>query len=153
MSVSVEERNRLVLHLLNGTSSSLKTIVPIQHKLSKPQLLGKLIHFQFGVLIGFTGDVKGRLIIDGDQSVFQAVGESMFGMFLEGEMLTSFSGELGNMIAGNLSTNIIQNGLKTDITAPTVMEGDTTISGYSSAIYMAADFEQAGKLGIHLLID
>ncbi|MFD1849055.1 chemotaxis protein CheX [Oceanobacillus bengalensis] len=153
MSVSIEERNRLILHLLNGTNASLKTIIPIQHKISKPELLGKFLKIHFGVLIGFTGDVKGKLIIDGEPSVFSMIGQSMFGMTVEGEMLQSFSGELGNMIAGNLSTNIVKQGIQTDITAPSIMEGSTTISGYERALSISVIFENAGEINVHLLLD
>ena len=51
------------------------------------------------MLIGITGDVKGLLVLEGNEIVFGGIGEAMFGMPLEGEMLGSFSGELGNMIA------------------------------------------------------
>ena len=35
----------------------------------------------------------------------------MFGMSIEGEMIESFTGELGNMVAGNLCTVLEKNGL------------------------------------------
>lgn len=48
----------------------------------------------------------------------------MFGMELEGEMLASFSGELGDMLTGSNSTQIMNSGVKTNITAPTIMQGE-----------------------------
>ena len=47
----------------------------------------------------------------------------MFGMSIEGEMIESFTGELGNMVAGNLCTILEKNGLILDISPPTVMTG------------------------------
>ncbi|WP_010647690.1 chemotaxis protein CheX [Oceanobacillus massiliensis] len=153
MPLTTEQRNRSVTSLLNGTNESLKSIIPLDYQLSKPGLLAKPLNIQFGVLIGFTGDLKGKLILSGELDVFGAIGQAMFGMAIEGEMLASFSGELGNMLAGNLSTNIVQNGIMTDITAPTIMNGDTTLSGYDKAIHLTASFEKSGNLDIYLLID
>ncbi|HLT55818.1 MAG TPA: chemotaxis protein CheX [Bacillota bacterium] len=153
MALSIHERNRSVTHLLNGTHTSLQSIVPIPYKISKPKLLGKALDLQFGVLIGITGDLKGKLILSGEHAVFSEIGKSMFGMDIEGEMLTSFSGELGNMLAGNLSAKIEEHGIRTDITAPTIMEGKTTLSGFDKAIQLTADFENTGNMNIYLLID
>ncbi|MBP2078872.1 chemotaxis protein CheX [Oceanobacillus polygoni] len=153
MVLTKEERNRSVVFLLNGMNTSLKSIIPIQSEIAKPTLVGSSLSLHFGVLIGFTGDVKGKLILAGDPSVFGAIGEAMFGMAVEGEMLASFSGELGNMLAGNLSTTIIQNGIKTDITAPTIMQGSTALSGYEKALQLSVVFEKIGKLDIYLLLD
>lgn len=153
MTITVEERNKTVKELLNGTYTTLKSIVPLQHDFMKPQIVGSSLHIKFGVLIGITGDVKGQLILAGEQSVFGAIGESMFGMPVEGEMLASFSGELGNMLAGGLSTKVIENGIKTDITSPTIMQGSTTLSGYERAIHISAVFAAIGVLNIYLLLD
>src|SRR5690625_5093047 len=128
MTVSIQERNKSITDLLNGTSKALDTVIPIQHKLSRPQLIEQSFQIQFGVLIGITGDIRGKLLLDGEKQTFGNIGETMFGMSIENDMLTSFSGELGNMLAGNLSTNIVDNGITIDITAPTNMEGVTQIS-------------------------
>ena len=148
-----EERNRSVVFLLNGMNTSLKSIIPIPCEIAKPTLVGTSLSLSFGDLIGLTGDAKGKLILAGDPSVFAAIGEAMFGMAVEGEMLASFSGELGNMLAGNLSTTIVQNGIKTDITAPTILQGTTTLSGYEKAVELSVEFEKIGKLDIYLLLD
>ena len=77
----------------------------------------------------------------------------MYGMSLEGEMLVSFSGELGNMIAGTLSTSIGTKGIQTWITAPTVMQGNTVLSGYEKAVNIPIDIASYGRLEIFLLMD
>ncbi|MDY0409121.1 chemotaxis protein CheX [Virgibacillus soli] len=153
MTGSSSNRNKTITDLLNATYVSLKSVVPLPYQISKPALLGKSLLIEFGVLIGITGDIKGKLILGGEQAIFQTIGESMFGMALEGEMLTSFSGELGNMLAGNLATNIVKSGINTDITSPTIMDGQTSISGYKQALQLTALFEQAGDLNIYLLMD
>ncbi|MBP1931486.1 chemotaxis protein CheX [Ammoniphilus resinae] len=142
-----------VTHLLNGTVSSLQKTIPLNLDIEKPRLLETPLKMIFGVLVGITGDFKGKLVLSGEPGVFSIIGEAMFGMPLDGDMLPSFSGELGNMIAGRLSTSIYEDGIKTDITSPTIMQGDTTISGFKSAVHLSASFESAGKMEIHLLLD
>ncbi|RDW21393.1 chemotaxis protein CheX [Oceanobacillus arenosus] len=153
MTIAINERNRTITDVLNGTSESLKSIVPINYQMSEPHLLGKRLKLQFGVLIGVTGDIKGSLILTGDAVVFSTIGEAMFGMPIEGEMLSSFSGELGNMLAGRISTTIVENGIQTDITAPTILQGNTTLSGYERAIQMTAEFDNIGGMDIYLLLN
>lgn len=153
MPVTVVEKSKVITELLNGTNLALKTIIPFHYELSKPTLLGKSLHIQFGILIGITGDIRARLVLMGTPSTFSTIAHSMFGMDLEGEMLTSFSGELGNMLAGGISSQIINNGIKTDITAPTIMQGDTFISGYEKAIHMSVMFSNKDKLELCLLLD
>lgn len=153
MSTRITERNKSITTLLNGTNSALKQVVPIQYQISKPKLLSELLLVQFGVFLGITGDIKGKIVFVGEQSTFGSIGEIMFGSQIDGEMLNSFSGELGNMIAGNLSTNIVSNGVTIDITAPTIIEGNAKISGYDLAIQLTSSFEQVGDLDIYLLLD
>ncbi|WP_082918170.1 chemotaxis protein CheX [Oceanobacillus sp. Castelsardo] len=153
MSITINEKSKAITDLLNGTYEALGSVIPINYQISKPQLLGKNLELQFGVLIGVTGDVKGSLILTGDPGVFSSIGEAMFGMPLEGEMLTSFSGELGNMLAGRISTIILENGIQTDITAPTILQGNTTLSGYEKAIHMTAEFDHIGGMDIYLLLN
>src|SRR5690625_2649841 len=113
MKIKIQERKSGLTKLLNATLSSIKTVVPVESQIAKPQLLESEFHLNFGILIGITGDIKGKLIFAGDTATFAFIGEGMYGMPLEGEMLQSFSGELGNMIAGGISTDLFQN--KTDI--------------------------------------
>jgi len=148
-----KEKSKNITLLLNGTITSVKNVIPIKHKISKPKLLSSHLSLQYGVLIAVTGDIKGDLVLTGEANVFGSIGEAMFGMPLEGEILASFSGELGNMIAGGLSTNIMENGIKTDITAPTILEGNTTLSGYEKAIHLPLSLESIGNIEIYLLLD
>src|SRR5699024_5787188 len=101
MTYRTREGNTFINELSNGTYTSLKTVITIDHQIAKPTLLNQYLHLHFGVLIGITGDVKGQLILSGEQHVFGSIGKAMFGADLEGDMLMSFSGELGNMIAGS----------------------------------------------------
>ncbi|MFD1360416.1 chemotaxis protein CheX [Lentibacillus salinarum] len=153
MQITVNERNKMVTELLNGTFSSLETVVSIEHTRMKPQLLERNFHIEYGVLIGITGDIKGKLILSGNPAVFSKIGETMYGMPLEGDMLLSFSGELGNMIAGGLATNIVENGININITAPTLMQGNTTLSGFKQGLRVTTSFDHTGEIDIILLLD
>ena len=149
----MENGNKLITNLLNGTYSSLKKIIPIHHEITKPRLLKQSLHLPFGVLIGMTIDIKGKLILAGDSTLFSSIGESMYGMPLEGEMLLSFSGELGNMIAGSLSTHLVDCGIHTDITSPTMIQGSVILSDHTNALQVTAVFENREELNIYLLLD
>lgn len=152
MSIT-DDKSKAITHLLNGTMMSVKNSIPIESNFGKPELSGKSLQLHFGVLIGITGDVRGKLILSGEMQVFSSIGEAMFGMPIQEEMVISLSGELGNIIAGGLSTNIGQSGLKTDITAPTVIEGSTNLLGYEKVIRLPLEFHTVGALDLFLIID
>jgi chemotaxis protein CheX len=150
--LTTDKQSQMISHILNGVSISIKNIIPLKLEVSKPQL-GQSLEFRFGVLIGIVGDIRGKIVFSGDRNVFGGIGKSMFGMPIEGEMLSSFSGELGNMIAAGLSSNIVEHGIQTDITSPTIMEGHTCLSGFEKAYHILVSCENAGELHIYLLLD
>ncbi len=140
--------------ILNGTIHALNTILPMNISIASPSLTTEpYTQEEMGVLIGLIGDLKGRVIIDGSSSIFGSIGSSMFGMPLEGEMLESFTGEFGNMIAGNLCTHAGQNNLELDITPPTVMVGNTKLYGFQHAFRLPAAIEGIGEIVILFTID
>lgn len=140
--------------ILNGTINALKSILPMNIDISLPSVTTEpFVQQEMGVLIGLVGDLKGRIIIDGSPITFGAIGSKMFGMPLEGEMLESFTGEFGNMIAGNLCTIVGQNELELDITPPTVMVGNTKLYGFQTALRLPAKIENAGNITILFTID
>lgn len=153
MSITTKQHSSAITHLLNGTLTSIKSVIPLTFDIDKPQRLDKNFNINFGVFIGITGDIQGKLVLAGRQETFGSIGAIMFGMPLEGEMLDSFSGELGNMIAGGLSTNIFEKDININITAPTIMNGHTSLSGYKEAIGIPVHFENNGEMNIYLLID
>lgn len=151
--MSMEARSKSIRSLLNGTNKALQTVVPINYSLSKPTLDNKLILVQYGVFIGITGDIKGKLMLIGKEEMFGSIGSAMFGTELTGDMLYSFSGELGNMIAGNLSSYVVNEGLNIDITAPSIIKGNAEIQGHHLGVHLVSSFKNLGDLSIHLLLD
>lgn len=153
MSNSNAKNGKIATQLLNAVLNSIKNVVPIEFQQDKPKLMDANLKMKYGVLIGMTGDVKGQLILMGEPEVFAKIGETMFGMPIEGEMLSSFSGELGNMVAGGMSTNISSEGVTTDITSPTIMQGNAMLSGHKRGLEIPIEFKDTGKMGIFLLLD
>jgi chemotaxis protein CheX len=140
--------------ILNGTITSLTTVIPIKLEVLAPSLIVEPYEQkELSVLIGLVGGIKGRLIIDTSTNVIGTIGQSMFGMSIEGEMIESFTGELGNMVAGNLCTVLEKNGLMLDISPPTVMSGQTKFFGFKQAFKLPVRLEDGGMLTVLLTID
>jgi len=140
--------------ILNGTIHALKSILPMDIEVKSPSIISEPVQQQqMGVLIGLIGDLKGRVIIDSSPEVFSGIGSTMFGMPLEGEMLESFTGEFGNMIAGNLCTAVGQESLEIDITPPTVMVGNTKLYGFEKAFALPVSVPSVGALTVLLTIE
>jgi chemotaxis protein CheX len=143
-----------VTDVLNGTISALQSVLPFTLDIKKPDLISQPFQQEaISVLIGMTGDVPGRLMITGEEPSISKIGESMFGMPLEGEMLESFSAELGNMIAGNLATVLSQKSIVIDITPPTVLVGNARLYGFEKAICLPIHIENVGALHAILMIE
>ncbi|GIN38127.1 MULTISPECIES: chemotaxis protein CheX [Heyndrickxia] len=143
-----------VTDVLNSTIEALQSVLPFTIIIDSPKLFkSPIAGHTVGVLIGITGDIKGRMIIDAEKEIISKIGEGMFGMPLQKEMLESFAGELGNMLAGNMSTSISQKGFIIDITPPTVIIGHSKFSGFEKALCLPVNIEQAGVLNIILSIE
>ena len=151
--IQVSETSRILKSLMDGVAMSLQHVIPIPYEIKGTRRVDQSLHLHFGVLIGFVGDLKGKLVLTADGYVFSSIGEVMFGMSIGEEMLPSFSGELGNIIAGNLITNIKDPSIQLDITAPTIIQGDTKLSGYKSALQTVTEFHNTGRLNLYFLID
>lgn len=148
-----QKKTKTITSLLNGANSALKNVVPVPQTLSKPKLLREPLAIKFGVLIGITGDIKGKILLLSEKEIFGAIGELMFGATLEEDMLPSFSGEFGNMIAGNVSIAVEKDELSINITEPSIIEGVATISGYEMAVHIVSAIEGIGDMSIYLLMD
>jgi chemotaxis protein CheX len=153
LNKTLDNKALIITTLLNGMFQSVNNLVPLVMKISPPQLCKESVGINFGVLIGITGDVKGKLILSGPLPIFSTIGKEMFGMDIEGEMLVSFSGELGNMIAAALSSDIVAKGIKTDITSPAIIQGNTSLSGFNQAFRVPITFDNYEEMEIYLFVD
>lgn len=153
MTVQSKSINELVKEVYNGTIFAVKNIIPLEPAVGSPQLINPPLSVNFGVMIGFTGGLKGELVLKADPTFVSLIGEKMFGMPVSGEMLESFAGELGNMIAGSLSTHLANQEIRTDITHPTVLKGDAQLSGFKRALLVEITYENNQQLAVHLLLN
>ncbi len=84
------------------------------------------------IIIGIAGEFKGQVFFSMDEETACKIASAMmFGMEVPAldEMSKSAIAELGNMILGNVSTEFYNQGVKIDITPPTVLVGtDMAIS-------------------------
>lgn len=143
-----------ITHILNGTLESVKSVIPMPLVVGQPSLMtAPLEQTEIGVLIGMVGHVRGRLVLESAAKTFGAIGEAMFGMPLEGEMLQSFTGELGNMLAGKLCTIVASHGVDIDITPPTVMVGSSKLYGFDRAFRVPVAIEGKGEIHIILMLE
>ncbi len=145
--------NESISDLLACTIDSVKQVMHVPVTIGAPFLYSeKVLQTDMCVLVGFIGDIAGRMLIDGHGESFGKLGETMFGMALEGEMLHSFVGEIANMLAGSMCTLISQKGHRVDITPPTIMEGEMKLFGFEKAISVPLAIEHVGEMNIILLL-
>jgi chemotaxis protein CheX len=109
---------------VEGMNMSVSKTIPLPFVFSYSISSQQSLQVDFGVMVGLIGDIEGDFFLLGKEKLFSSLGETMFGMPLEGEMLKSFVGELANMISGNLCTEMSRN-LKLDITHPTVLSDES----------------------------
>ncbi|MGR9049973.1 chemotaxis protein CheX [Halobacillus faecis] len=146
--------NQSITAVLNGSIHTVHRIMPFELKAEQPSLLNQdYLNEDMGVLIGMTGDLTGKLLVEGTEASFSLVGEKMYGLSLEGEMLSSFTGELGNMIAGNLATHVSEHEVSIDITTPTVIGGKRKVEDFSKGFLVPMTIEQEHKLSLILMIE
>jgi len=140
--------------ILNGTINAILSVVPFSLESVTPSLISTPVQLsEMGVLVGMVGQVPGRLIVDGSAKTFIQLGQLMFGLALEGELLESFVGEFGNMVAGNTATNLSEIGVNVDISPPTVIMGQSKISGFQFGFTIPLKINNTGELRIMLLLE
>lgn len=60
------EINAIITKLLNGTSLAVKSVIPFSLEIQKPCLIRQPFEQEsISVLIGMTGDIRGRIMIEG----------------------------------------------------------------------------------------
>lgn len=105
------------------------------------------------IIIGIAGDFKGQVFFTmAEETACTIASSMMFGMEVPAldEMAKSAIAELGNMIMGNVSTEFYNEGIKIDITPPTVLVGsDINISTKGiQTICVPIEIENGTKLEV-----
>ena len=109
------------------------------------------------IIIGIAGDFRGQVFFTMDESTACSIASAMmFGMEVSAldEMSKSAIAELGNMIMGNVSTEFYNEGIKIDITPPTVLVGsDMNISTKGiQTICVPVEIENGGKIEVDVAV-
>lgn len=109
------------------------------------------------IIIGIAGEFRGQVFFSMDEGTACKIASAMmFGMQVTQleEMGKSAIAELGNMIMGNVSTEFYNNGVRIDITPPTVMVGNdiAITTKIQKTICIPLELESVGKIDIDVSI-
>lgn len=108
------------------------------------------------IQVGMTGQLEGDIVFGLEESAALKVVSAMMGGFILQEMnelVHSAISELSNMISGNASTLLYNQGVKVDITPPKLMESlqRHSIDG-KRALTIPLIMEGIGELNIQVII-
>lgn len=108
------------------------------------------------IQIGMTGQMHGDIVFGLHEDVAMKVVSAMMGGFTVtemDEMSKSAISELGNMISGNASTMLFNQGVRVDITPPKLLHSSTS-AGFSAkkALTIPLIMDGIGELDIQVLI-
>lgn len=80
---------------------------------------------EVSVMVGFTGDVKGQILLGMSKRVAQDMAGTLLGSPVDtyDELVNSAMAEIGNMTAGSCATELHGHGFESNITVPTVIVG------------------------------
>lgn len=109
------------------------------------------------IIIGVAGEIKGQVFFSMNSTTACNIASTMmFGTEVKelDDMAKSAIAELGNMIMGNVSTEFFNNGIKIDITPPTVLVGkDMALSTRGlKTICIPLLLEKLGKIEIDVAL-
>jgi chemotaxis protein CheX len=109
------------------------------------------------IIIGVAGEIKGQVFFSMNNiTACNIASTMMFGTEVKelDDMAKSAIAELGNMIMGNVSTEFFNNGIKIDITPPTVLVGkDMALSTRGlKTICIPLLLEKLGKIEIDVAL-
>lgn len=116
----------------------------------------EIIDGHIWILIGMTGQLSGNIVFGLEEQVAMRMVSAMMGGFAIteiDEMGKSAISELGNMISGNASTILSNQGIVVDITPPQVMRSENLTSFVPQrALYIPLQVDGIGELDIQVMI-
>ncbi|WP_248927760.1 chemotaxis protein CheX [Paenibacillus hamazuiensis] len=116
----------------------------------------KYVEKYIWIQIGITGQMQGDIVFGLHEEVALKMVSAMMGGFViteMDEMSKSAISELGNMISGNASTMLFNQGVRVDITPPKVMHSASS-AGFApkKALTIPLIMDGIGELDIQVLI-
>ncbi|MDF2964191.1 MAG: putative inhibitor of methylation, CheC [Paenibacillus sp.] len=121
-----------------------------QLSIKKLELLENHIWLKIGIVGHFQGDV----VFGFPEPVALKIVSAMMGGYAItelDEMCQSAISELGNMISGNASTMLYNDGIHVDITPPNILN-DQNVSAQSKAVSVPLSISNVGDFHIHMLM-
>jgi chemotaxis protein CheX len=130
-------------------------IRPTTGKLGIKEL--KFVENYIWIQIGMTGQMQGDIVFGLAEDVALRMVSAMMGGYViteMDEMGKSAISELGNMISGNASTMLFNQGVRVDITPPKIVQSGS-IDGFvaKKALTIPLIMEGIGELDIQVLIN
>jgi chemotaxis protein CheX len=116
----------------------------------------KFVEKYIWIQIGITGQMQGDIVFGLHEAVALKLVSAMMGGFVlteMDEMGQSAISELGNMISGNASTMLYNQGVKVDITPPKIVQSATS-AGFvpKKALTIPLIIEGIGELDIQVIM-
>lgn len=146
--------SRKIQLLLNHTVRAIKEIIPMNIEVHPPTVTPEpYVQKEISVLIGLVGETKGRILIDTTESMMKKIGEKMFHIPITNEYLESLSGEIGNMLSGNVCVGLESDGLVFDISTPTIMSGEAKFHGFGKAITLPVSLDGDPSMKVLIMLD
>lgn len=151
-TVSAEHINPFLM----ASAKILKEMCFVEANIGKPYIKSPAFYEDtLLILIGFTGAMKGQVIISFDHAVACDIASKMMMMPVTqlDDLARSAIGELGNMIMGNTATIFSTKGIAIDITPPTVGNGTIVFStNYAANICVPFTYEDNKKIEINIAV-
>lgn len=141
---------------LIASSKILKEMCFIEPKIGKPFIRDPIfLDNTLLIIIGFTGKMKGQVMISFEHSIACDIASKMIMMPVTemDDFAKSAISELGNMILGNAATIFSTKGIDIDITPPTIGSGTMSFTHtYTKNICIPFHYEEGKKIDINIAI-
>ena len=139
-----------------ASTKILKEMCFVDTKLGKPYVKNPVfLDNTLVILIGFTGEMRGQVMIAFEHSIACDIASKMIMMPVTqlDELSRSAICELGNMILGNTATIFSTKGIEIDITPPTVGSGTMSFSTtFATNICVPLEYDNGKIIEINIAI-
>lgn len=151
-TINVDHINPFLL----ASSKIFRDMCFIEPKVGKPFIKDPIfLDNTLLIIIGFTGKMKGQVMISFEQEIALDIASKMIMMPVTemDEFAKSAISELGNMILGNAATIFSTQGIEIDITPPTIGSGTMSFShSYTRSICIPFIYENNKKIEINIAV-
>lgn len=151
-TINVEHINPFLM----ASSKVLREACFVEPKVGRPYVRDPMdLDNTIIIIIGFTGEMKGQVMISFTYEVACDIASKMIMMPITelDELATSAISELGNMILGNAATIFSNKGIEIDITPPTIVKGTMSFSHtYTKSICIPIEYDEQKVIEINIAI-